>query len=396
MAQADRDVTILLTLKDRPAFTERWMSYANAVKFPFKVLIADGGADERIPAVLSKKGSYPNVDYEYVRYPYDRDYPRYFAKIVDALSRVNTEFVAMADNDDFFVVDGVRGAAELLRAHDDYASCGGQSALFWVLPDETEAGNAVYSRHVDWKRISDIPSIVGDTARERLRRMSLGTGDPAYYDLKRTHHLRRDFELVRDLGLQDLFLAEKLLWSLNSITGKTMRTPSLYIARQQNSPDSSGETHARQFGDWFGRMLVPTWSADFAGFVNAAAAALANADHIPFDEARAFMVSAYRTDVAPALLRDVLTEPSVSLMMPVTMRAVHRLVSMPRTSLIRRLAQKVYRRMEWLSTDVVYGVELLARRASNADRERRPILECLTSRPQDGQCLPDASRAASE
>ena len=43
---ADNELTILLTLKDRAPFTFRWMSYANSIRFPFKVLIADGGADE--------------------------------------------------------------------------------------------------------------------------------------------------------------------------------------------------------------------------------------------------------------------------------------------------------------------------------------------------------------
>jgi glycosyltransferase domain-containing protein len=313
-------------------------------------------------------------------YPYDEDYPRYYAKIADALSKVDTAFVAMADNDDFFVIDGVRGAAEFLQTHPDYASCGGQSAMFWVMPIDGHDANGVYGQRVDWKRTSDIRSITGDTASERIRTPTLSAGDPTYYDLKRTNVLRGQFELVRELNLRDLFLVENLLWFLNSIAGKTMRMASLYIARQQNSPESSGETHARQFGDWFGRMLAPSWSADFTSFVNATAAALAEADHLPLEQARAFMVSVYRTDVAPALLRDVLAEPSVTMMMPVTMRAVQQLVNLPRTSALRRFAQEVYRRAEWLSTDIVYGFELFAKRASRAERERQQIIECLTRR----------------
>ena len=95
---ADNELTILLTLKDRAPFTFRWMSYINSINFPFKVLIADGGADETVPKVLSNKANFPNVTYEYVRYPYDQTYAEYYSKVVDALSRIKTQFVALADN----------------------------------------------------------------------------------------------------------------------------------------------------------------------------------------------------------------------------------------------------------------------------------------------------------
>ena len=123
---ADRDLTILLTLKDRAKFTFRWMSYANGVGFPFKVLIADGGEDETIPNMLSDRSKFPNIEYEYIRYPYDRTYANYYSKVADALSRIRTPFVAMADNDDFFVVAGLRKSVEFLATHREYAACGGQ------------------------------------------------------------------------------------------------------------------------------------------------------------------------------------------------------------------------------------------------------------------------------
>ena len=58
---ADKDLTILLTLKDRSAFTQRWMEYANRTSFPFKVLIADGGLDESALALLTDKTRFPRV-----------------------------------------------------------------------------------------------------------------------------------------------------------------------------------------------------------------------------------------------------------------------------------------------------------------------------------------------
>src|SRR5438132_11961673 len=129
---ADNELTILLTLKDRPLFTFRWMAYANSIRFPFKVLIADGGKDETVPKVLSDKTNFPNVNYEYVRYPYDQTYAEYYSKVVDALSRIETPFVALADNDDCFIGEGLKLAVEFLRVHPDYSACVGHVGVCWV------------------------------------------------------------------------------------------------------------------------------------------------------------------------------------------------------------------------------------------------------------------------
>jgi hypothetical protein len=152
------------------------------------------------------------------------------------------------------------------------------------------------------------------------------------------------------------------------------------VAFDRYFPHSSGETHAGRYGDWFGRMLVPTWSADFSAFVNETAAALAEADGISDADARDAMVTAYRLEVAPALLRTIVGEPSVRATMPVVAQAVERLVALPRTSLLRQLARRVYRSAGWISSDVISGMEVFARRASGAKRARGAITAFLAGR----------------
>src|SRR5688572_7356273 len=130
----DHLLTVLLPVKDRAPFTIRWLSYANEIRFPFKVLIADGSSDDSTGRVLGFKAHFPNVDYEYVRYPHDDTYSRYYAKMAEAAARVTTPFVAIGDNDDFFVVNGLRESVRFLADHLGYATCGGQCAIFWMTP----------------------------------------------------------------------------------------------------------------------------------------------------------------------------------------------------------------------------------------------------------------------
>src|SRR5712692_10550063 len=148
---ADNELTILLTLKDRALFTFRWMSYVNSINFPFKVLIADGGKNEAVPKVLSNRANFPNIDYEYIRYPYDQTYAEYYSKVVDALSRIKTPFVVMADNDDFFIVNGLRRAVQFLSSHPEYIACGGQCAFFWVNSSTlNEREGLLYGDQIEW------------------------------------------------------------------------------------------------------------------------------------------------------------------------------------------------------------------------------------------------------
>jgi glycosyltransferase domain-containing protein len=375
------DLTIVLTLKDRAAFTHRWMSYANEVRFPFKVLIADGGADESVRGILSDKGRFPNLDYEYVRYPYDRTYSQYYAKAADVLSQVRTPLVVMADNDDFFVIDGLKECVDFMAEHREYSACGGQCASFWVGPAADDPAGTVHGKRVEWKVSSGARSEVAETGAQRISNLSRSAND-VYYLVHRSDELARQFRLVRDFNPRDLFLVEQLITNLTAVAGKIKHLDTLYIARQLNAPGSSGGEHLKKHGGWFGLMLVPTWSEDFTKFVEISAAALAQADGISIGEARQCVVSSYRLSVAPSLLSELLDEPTVTTSMPLVVQLVRRLVRLPEGSLVRRMAQRLYRRTRWVSFDLVRGGEFLATRAPNAAREFDKIEAFLARTPQ--------------
>src|SRR5688572_707400 len=100
-------LTIVLTLKDRSAFTYRWMRHMNDIKCPYPILIADGGADELIESHLRQHHNYPDLHYTYIRYPFDRDYDAYYQKFADVVARVSTPYILLADNDDFYLLDAI-------------------------------------------------------------------------------------------------------------------------------------------------------------------------------------------------------------------------------------------------------------------------------------------------
>ena len=374
----DNDLTILLALKDRGPFTFRWMSYSDSIRFPFHVFIADGGSDDSVAKVLSNHSTFPNVGYEYRRYPYDKTYRDYNAKLADALSRIRTPFVALADDDDFFFVNGLREATAFLAEHQDYATCGGQCAIFWVTPPQTnEGGDGTYGSDVEWKCSANVRSLDDDTAEARIQNQPLRATHPAYYHVRRTDELRQQLDIVCESDLKDLFLIERLLFVLTAIAGKSKQLDTLYLARQWNSPGSSGGAHQAQYGDWLGRMLVPSWSKDFTHFVNVTSTALAARESMTMDEARRSIIKSYRMWLAPQLLGDLLGEPTVTMPMSIVVRGVRRLLDLSPDHIVRRMARMIYRRTRWISVDALHGTQLRTRHVSNAVQEFKPIREFL-------------------
>jgi glycosyltransferase domain-containing protein len=375
---SSNDLTILLTLKDRALFTVRWMNYANSISFPFRILIADGGSDESVSEMLSAKTRFPNVDFEYVRYQHDKSYADFYAKVADAYGRIRTPFSAMADNDDFFVVDTLHESVRFLSINPDYVSCGGEGAHFWIEPSQlNEHENLLYGKNLKWKCNCHGHSLAYDTARERIRSKSLCVSDVIWYDVKRTEDARKQFEIVRDLNLNDLFLVEVLIQFLTAIAGKTKRLEHMYLARQYNTPSGSGAIHAEKYGDWFGRMLLDSWSDDFANFVNCVSGCLAAADGISIDEAKDCVISSYRMLVAPSLLSDILDEPSVTMSMPIVASIVRHLVRLSEDSISKKLMRKLYRNLGWVSLDAVYGEKVFRRLVPNSRNDFGPIREFL-------------------
>lgn len=374
---AGHELTILLALKDRVPFTFRWLAYASRVRLPFKILIADGGTDARVADALSGRTAFPGIDYEYVRYPHERPHYRdYWAKLADALSRVRTPFVAFADNDDLLVVNGVKQAVRFLAEHPDYATCGGQCAVFWISRPLNDADGPCYGSQVQWKYSLDARSLDDETARDRIRHVSHAT-HPALFHVRRTEQIRAHLDAVREAELTDVFLAERLLFFLTAIAGKTKQLDTLYLARQWNAPGSGGLAHQAHYGDWFGRMLIPTWSRDFATFVRITSTALAARDGITLDEARRSVVELYRLWLAPDLLGDLMAESTVTVPMSIVVRAVQRLLDLSPESVIRKIARRIYRRARWISVDAIHGAELRTRQVPNARAAFKPIAEFL-------------------
>lgn len=272
MSDSSSNLTILLVLKDRVELTYRWMDYANLVKFPFKVLIADGGSDKSVERRLSIKGRYENVDYHYLRYPYDNTYLDFYTKLATALSKIDTDYVALADNDDFFIVNSLIKSVDFLSKNPEYISCGGETGGLFIKDKKSfEIG---LSAHKPFDIDQDDPV-------ERIREL-LNCYEVTYYDVHRTGQLKLIFHELMKLNPSDLFISEIVTTSLAAVGGKVKKNDYLYMVRQNNTPGSTA-VEIQKMNNYFGRMFVDSWSRDCRNFFTTVAKALSNKSETPDD-----------------------------------------------------------------------------------------------------------------
>lgn len=306
----DRSLTILLTLKGRPHFTLRWMSYANEIRFPFKVLVADGGEDRIVSETLSNNTAFPEVDYEYVQYPFDLTLTHYYEKVSDALSRIESPFVAIADNDDFYVVEGYRRAVGFLQNHPEYSSCRGEVGWFWIWPsvvDNQDGADNLYGEIIRIREPYLHESTIAESASERVRNLC-SHYSPTIYDVHRTDQFRELWQTVRDQNLQDVYLLDWLISFLNTVRGNVRREPGLYMLQQLNAPNRAVGEHATRQGDQIDRILSDWWPKDFTKLVNSIAQAIAMHDKSSFEDAQLIVRREFRNFLIPHISKCLVKE----------------------------------------------------------------------------------------
>src|SRR5580658_6540170 len=178
-------LTIVMPLKGRRLFTFRLLWHANKLRLPYRFVIADGQVNEAVARRLeNSREVFPHLDIEYIRYPDDTGYSRYFAKMSDAMQRVRTPYVMHADNDDFLGFDGIERALDFLDANADCVCARGRIVTFSVYSGLGERYGAVSGKFNRFYMHGDVKEVAAPSATERLQQGGLCSG--LYYAIYRT------------------------------------------------------------------------------------------------------------------------------------------------------------------------------------------------------------------
>lgn len=219
-------LTIILILKDRTDYTRKVMSYLNGIPCPFKILIADGGKDKKIQATLESYNNYPNISYEYIRYPHDETLTEFHNKLEDVTKRVKTPYAMMADNDDQIVMEGIYKSIEFLENNPDYC-CSRGSVISYGGGDFSGRGINLYSDYLE--------DVTGSTAQERLLNMC-SYYHANWHNVIRTNHLLATFKLLKIANSSDFRFSAQFPTFFNALWGNEHREDYEFLMHGAGSP----------------------------------------------------------------------------------------------------------------------------------------------------------------
>ena len=237
------DLTIILTLKDRISFTYRWMDYMNALKCPYKILIADGGEDKSIEENLKNSSNYPSLDYNYIRYPYDAKIEDYYLKFENVISLVKTKYMLLADNDDFYLLDHMEQMLAFLDTHDDFVGCRGQFANLSLFSKSGKV-NGINRGDRYLAIANEVHSIESESPYDRVDILCRDTSYDYYinwYCIYRSKQFQEVWNFLITLPIKEVMVTEELTLIFMVYRGKIKIFNDLFYIRQSNT-SMSGAT----------------------------------------------------------------------------------------------------------------------------------------------------------
>lgn len=238
----NNDLTIVLTLKDKPKFTKRWMSYMNNQQCPYKILIADGGKNRGIEKHLSNLSNYKNLNYEYIRYPFDKLIKDFYLKQIDVIEKVKTKYLILADNDDFYLLEKIPQLIDFLNKNSDYSGCRGSVAYLNLSYANKSTRNSDVGEDYEVIR-GPGQSIENDSFIERAENFfhNLNQNDlwQNWYSILRTSDFLQCIRTVYRYNLQGVLLNEILVLLALLNKGKVKVTDELFYLRQINVDGTS-------------------------------------------------------------------------------------------------------------------------------------------------------------
>jgi glycosyltransferase domain-containing protein len=278
-------LTIVLPLKGRHLFTLRFLWHANRARLPYRFLIADGEVHPELAKLLEdSRKTFPALDLEYIRYPDDVDFERYYAKMADVFQRVRTPYVKIADNDDFLAPAGLECCMDFLDARSEYVCCSGGIAGFSVRAWQRDSTmlvtgplNKLAYRYGPHFRTVDLDS---PSATDRVLAGLRNTWN--FYAVFRTSALAAMWKELKEINPTNLQLAERFLTMRTLTLGKAKCDPSIFsycmqywTSLQLHWPSSQSATR-RDFAYY---LLRSRFTEDVANVVDRIARPLAELDH---------------------------------------------------------------------------------------------------------------------
>jgi len=249
------------------------MSKLNNENCPFPVLIADGGSDH----LEEELKSYSNVNYEYIRYPFDSSLDQFYKKMKNVSEKIKTPYTSMQDNDDYFDMEGMSRSVEILKNENYHSSRG--SVI------HNPGGDNMYDTYPN--------SIVGESAVDRVIDQSKHFHSN-WHNVMHTNIVKICWSIIETLNPTNFRFVEQLNCYLPIVFGNGHRGDySWMIHNAGNRIETETGCLQDHFPDQLTWINSSHWLENFNKMTEAVGAVISHVDKIPIDEALNEFTSAY-------------------------------------------------------------------------------------------------------
>jgi len=226
------DITILLTIYNRPYYTERWLNYYIANNCPYKLFICDGGNNEELTKkILEITNQFKNIKYK--KFQYYENFEKFHEKFFQAANNIDTEYTFISEDDDFIIFSNLKKLQKFLDVNKDYSCVGGinieleeiKSWLLWryyIL-------NTEYNGDISYEE-----STPDERCIEAAKKINSN-----YNCLHKTKNLKIIFKLIYELNSNNLWITEFIFIIISAYFGKIKRTNYITYIKMANIEVSS-------------------------------------------------------------------------------------------------------------------------------------------------------------
>ncbi len=274
--QTDQRLTIFVPLKDRVKYTLRFLEYMAHVKCPYKIILADGGKDKKIQDLLESKEHFQNLDYDYLRYPYDENVDLFYEKMHSGLSKIDTPYTMIMDNDDFVHMDGLNECLKTLEE-------GGWSSSRGRIDDML--GKNIYTLYPD--------SVKGETCADRiLDQTNRFHGN--WHNVTQTKFLKACWSMINIVKPTNFRVTEQITGYLSICWGNGHRGDFPWLVRDDgeriDTDSGSLQNHFPPQDVW---LNAEYWPQEFNKMVDIIGSCISYHDDIDLEDARNLFYNNY-------------------------------------------------------------------------------------------------------
>jgi glycosyltransferase domain-containing protein len=231
--------TILLTIYNRYKFTKRWLDYAKENNFKINIFICDGGTNNAFKKYINLN-KYKSLNIKYYKSEYTTDFSIMFNKFYEAVQRINTDFIYIAEDDDFIIEENIFKSQTFLEKNLDYSSSGGLNVNFEYLSKKKGNGKIFIRCHNHNKSLKD-----DDVLKRFMKGFKYLNSN--YNTLHTKKSLIKIFKFLKMKKFKNLYITELVIYLYSLLNGKCKRFDHVEYLKLDNTQYSASKNFEKNY-----------------------------------------------------------------------------------------------------------------------------------------------------